>query len=201
MSADDEFSESSARASDAAFSTATVAARARTVANHTASSDPSGGSAYSPFSFWNAFREAIIDNVSRSSVSVGSTRADVKGVVSFSALVRFRSVFAFAFDVAFAGVGSYPSKETPSASRRASAFSGNVPSACLRLCLSTHSPRPASARFSGTSHDPTTFLYSTSSSNHISQVRLLSPPAASFTVASKPAMSSKYSCSCVKRPH
>ena len=81
------------------------------------------------------------------------------------------------------------------------ALAGSIPSLFRTFCLVSHSPSPASFLSSGKSHAPVTAWYSTSSSNHISHVRLLSPPFASFTSASNPATSSTYSCVWVSWPH
>ena len=78
----------------------------------------------------------------------------------------------------------------------------SFPSRCFSFCRLSQRPRPASARSSGMLTVPCLHWYSTSSSNHISHVRLDSPIRfVSLTLASKPATSSMYICSCVSLPN
>mmetsp|Transcript_9501 Transcript_9501/g.43273 ORF Transcript_9501/g.43273 Transcript_9501/m.43273 type:complete len:451 (-) Transcript_9501:149-1501(-) len=98
-------------------------------------------------------------------------------------------------------VGWYPSKLTPTATSRLSALAPSFPTACFSFCRLSQSPNPASARSVGMFTVPCLHWYSTSSSNHISHVRRDSPIRfVSLTLASKPATSSMYICSCDSRP-
>mmetsp|Transcript_5521 Transcript_5521/g.20865 ORF Transcript_5521/g.20865 Transcript_5521/m.20865 type:complete len:545 (+) Transcript_5521:626-2260(+) len=212
-------------------SAVTFSPRARTLASQTASSDPSGGSAKRPTSVWNSLSAQIMACVSRLNTLLQSELVGFRvfgewvtpgnsnppplsaSASAFGPASAFVAVFAFDFFAfcrvaatffatpAFVTSGSYPSNETPKFTNLPSAFSGNNPCLYFTRCRVTHAPSPASCLFVGMSHVPTACLYSTISSNQTSQVRLLSPFPASLTLASKPAMSSKYSCACVNRPH